>query len=87
MPILSTTELGHSFGAEDLFEDVNVKLDARDRVGLVGPNGAGKTTLLLLLAGLLEPSAGQVNLAQDVSVGCSAPGSGAHLCRPGKHNL
>ena len=69
MPILSTIDLGHAFGADDLFEDVNVKLDARDRVGLVGPNGAGKTTLLLLLAGMLESSEGQVALAQDVSVG------------------
>ena len=69
MPILSTTDLGHSFGADDLFEDVNVKLDARDRVGLVGPNGVGKTTLLLLLARLLEPTEGSINLVQDVSVG------------------
>ena len=69
MPILSTTDLGHSFGADDLFEDVNVKLDARDRVGLVGPNGVGKTTLLLLLARLLESTEGSINLVQDVSVG------------------
>jgi ATP-binding cassette subfamily F protein 3 len=69
MPILSTSDLGHSFGADDLFEDVNVKLDARDRVGLVGPNGSGKTTLLLLLAGQLEPTEGQVDVARDISVG------------------
>jgi ATP-binding cassette subfamily F protein 3 len=69
MPILSTSDLGHSFGADDLFEDINVKLDARDRVGLVGPNGVGKTTLLLLLAGKLEPTEGQVDIARDVSVG------------------
>ena len=69
MPILFTSDLGHSFGADDLFEDVNVKLDARDRVGLVGPNGAGKTTLLLLLADQLEPTVGQVDVARDVSVG------------------
>jgi ATP-binding cassette subfamily F protein 3 len=69
MSILSTSDLGHSFGADDLFEDINVKLDARDRVGLVGPNGAGKTTLLLLLAGQLEPTEGQVDVARDISVG------------------
>ena len=32
--------------------------------GLVGPDGAGKTTLLRMLAGLLSPSAGQINVAQ-----------------------
>ena len=69
MPILSTTDLGHAFGADDLFEEVNVKLDRRDRVGLVGPNGAGKSTLLMLLAGRLEPTEGQLDLVQDISVG------------------
>lgn len=69
MPILTTQDLGHSFGADDLFEAVNIKLDARDRVGLVGPNGVGKTTLLLLLAGMMDPSEGQAALSADVSVG------------------
>jgi ATP-binding cassette subfamily F protein 3 len=61
--------LGHSFGADDLFENVNIKLDARDRVGLVGPNGVGKTTLLLLLAGRLEPSEGEIDRSRDFSIG------------------
>lgn len=69
MPILTATELGHSFGADDLFEDINLRLDARDRVGLVGPNGVGKTTLLLLLAGQLAPTTGQVDRSRDVTIG------------------
>lgn len=69
MPILTATELGHAFGADDLFEDINLKLEARDRVGLVGPNGVGKTTLLLLLANQLEPTSGQVDCAQDLTIG------------------
>ena len=69
MPILTATELGHSFGADDLFEDINLKLEDRDRVGLVGPNGVGKTTLLLLLAGQLAPTAGRVDRAREVTTG------------------
>lgn len=37
---------------------------AQGVTGLVGPDGAGKTTLLRMLAGLLSPSAGQINVAQ-----------------------
>lgn len=37
---------------------------AQGVTGLVGPDGAGKTTLLRMLAGLLSPSSGQINVAQ-----------------------
>ena len=69
MPILTAAELSHSFGAVDLFEDITLTVDARDRVGLVGPNGSGKTTLLLILAGLLEPTRGQVVRNNDLTLG------------------
>jgi len=69
MPILTTTDLAHSYGAEDIFEGINVQVDRRDRVGLVGPNGSGKTTLLLDLAGILTPTKGQVARQEDLSLG------------------
>ncbi len=69
MPILTAVELGHSFGADDLFEAINLKVDRRDRVGLVGPNGSGKTTLLLDLSGILTPTAGQVHRGSDLTLG------------------
>ena len=69
MIILQANQLAHAFGADDLFEDVSVLLHARERVGLVGPNGVGKTTLLLILAGLLEPTAGSVSRQSDLTLG------------------
>ncbi len=69
MPILTATDLGHSYGADELFSDVNLALEANDRVGLVGPNGVGKTTLLLILAGLLEPTEGVVGRQQELTLG------------------
>lgn len=69
MVILQASQLAHSFGADDLFEDVSVLLHARDRVGLVGPNGVGKTTLLLILAGLLEPTSGGVSREENLTLG------------------
>ena len=41
-------------------DDVSLAFGDGDRVGVVGANGAGKTTLLRVLAGVYEPTAGEV---------------------------
>ena len=69
MTILTATNLGHSYGADDLFSTITLQLARKDRVGLVGPNGIGKTTLLLILAGLLPPRQGSVQRLGDFSLG------------------
>jgi len=46
---------------------VNLRIHAGDRVGLVGHNGAGKTTLLRMLAGVFEPSTGQLQVEGSVT--------------------
>ena len=69
MTILTAANLGHSYGADDLFSNINVQLARKDRVGLVGPNGIGKTTLLLILSGLLPPRQGSVQRLGEFSLG------------------
>jgi ATPase subunit of ABC transporter with duplicated ATPase domains len=49
------------FGAKPLFENVSVKFGDGNRYGLIGANGCGKSTFMKILAGLLEPSSGNVN--------------------------
>jgi ATPase subunit of ABC transporter with duplicated ATPase domains len=49
------------FGAKPLFENVSVKFGEGYRYGLIGANGAGKSTFMKILAGELEPSAGNIS--------------------------
>ena len=42
--------------------DIGLQIDAGERVAVIGPNGAGKSTLLRVVAGLLRPAAGSVEL-------------------------
>jgi lipopolysaccharide transport system ATP-binding protein len=47
--------------------DVNLTINAGERLGIVGRNGAGKSTLLSLLAGLAEPSSGSLDIDGQVT--------------------
>lgn len=61
--ILAATDLHMSFSGRLVLDGFNLELDAGEQCGLMGRSGSGKTTLLLLLAGLLTPTSGTVELA------------------------
>jgi ATP-binding cassette, subfamily F, member 3 len=69
MAILSAENLGLSFGAFDLFRGISVSVANDSKIGLIGPNGIGKTSLLLILAGINQPTEGQVHLARGKRIG------------------
>src|SRR5262245_18185869 len=52
-----------------LFQNLNLVIGDGDRLGLVADNGAGKTTLLKCLAGILEPTAGEVIRSRGLRIG------------------
>lgn len=47
---------------KNVLNGLNLHLDAGERISLMGPNGSGKSTLALVLCGLLEPTAGLVQI-------------------------
>jgi drug efflux transport system ATP-binding protein len=57
--------LGKSFGGFEAVKDVDLEVRYGEVYGLLGANGAGKTTTIKMLCGLLEPSAGLVELAGE----------------------
>jgi ABC-2 type transport system ATP-binding protein len=59
---IETTGLTRRFGKITAVEELNLKVHSGSLFGLIGPNGAGKTTTLRMLAGLLEPSSGEITL-------------------------
>ncbi|WP_163556197.1 ribosomal protection-like ABC-F family protein [Helicobacter suis] len=67
--MLQTINLGMRYATKKLFENVNLKLDAHKRYGLIGANGAGKSTFLKILAGEIEPSSGEVVLDAGLKSG------------------
>jgi multiple sugar transport system ATP-binding protein len=57
---LEVRGLGKAFGARRVLEDVTFRAGPSEIVGVTGPSGAGKSTLCRIIAGLEEPSAGEV---------------------------
>ncbi|MDB5072056.1 MAG: ATP-binding protein [Candidatus Eremiobacteraeota bacterium] len=50
-----------------VLEDVSVRIEHGEKVGIIGPNGSGKSTLLKIIAGVLVPSRGRVSVDGSLS--------------------
>ena len=66
--LVTLSDVGKSFGAERIFEHINVNINDNDRIALIGPNGAGKTTLLNLIASG-EADEGETGRREDIRIG------------------
>jgi ABC-2 type transport system ATP-binding protein len=69
VPAIRVRHLWHRFGKLDVLRDVSFEVGHGEIFGFIGPNGAGKTTTIRIMATLLEPLSGRVEVdGFDVSV-------------------
>lgn len=61
-PVFHADDLTRQFGRKTAIRGLSLGVEAGRILALLGPNGAGKTTLLRLALGLLEPSAGRIQV-------------------------
>lgn len=66
---LQVVDLSMKFDDQEIFKKLNFSLETGSMTALLGPNGAGKTTLVRTLMGMLSPSHGYFELADNVKVG------------------
>ncbi len=67
--MISIEGLTVEFGGTPLFDNITYVINKKDRIALVGKNGAGKSTMLKIIAGIQQPSEGQVNAPREVTIG------------------
>lgn len=67
--MVSIENITVEFGGFTLLDRISFVLNKNERVALVGKNGAGKSTLLKIMAGLQQPTHGNISYPREVSVG------------------
>jgi ATP-binding cassette, subfamily F, member 3 len=65
--VLEIAGVSKTYGTLKVYENFSINLERGWKVALVGENGAGKSTLLKLMAGAIQPDAGEVKLGANVS--------------------
>ena len=68
-PVLQLDRVDAGYDGRVVLRGVNLRVDMEDRIALLGANGNGKSTLAKLLAGRLEPLAGEVRRNAKLRVG------------------
>ncbi len=68
MSLLQAKNLHHSFGDQALLDNVNLTLEAGERVCLVGRNGSGKSTLLKIIASGIKADEGEIIHAAELRI-------------------
>ncbi len=60
--------LSAGYGERTVLSRVSLNVNRGDKIAIVGPNGAGKSTLLKTIAGMVQPSAGNIEIGHNVEI-------------------
>jgi ATP-binding cassette subfamily F protein 3 len=67
--MISITNLSYLIGGRALYENANMFIKPKDKIGLIGLNGRGKSTLLKLIDGEYKPDTGSISKSNDCTIG------------------
>jgi ATP-binding cassette, subfamily F, member 3 len=67
--MISITNLSYFIGGRALYENANMFIKPKDKIGLIGLNGRGKSTLLKLINGDYKPDGGSISKSNDCTIG------------------
>jgi len=67
--MIQLTNISKNFTTQELFKNLNLKLNAGNRLGLVGRNGSGKSTLFKIITGEEHPDSGDVIIPKNYKIG------------------
>ena len=66
--MIKANNLSKSFNGNRIFSGINFNLEKSRVLGVVGNNGSGKTTLLKIVAGIMNPDTGEMNLKENIKL-------------------
>lgn len=87
MILLQVNKIARHFGADILFDNIQMEISSGSRVALVGRNGAGKSTLLKIIAGIDPPDEGTISKNKNISLGYLAQNTGLTSTRTVWHEM
>ncbi len=67
--MIQLTNLSKSFGGQTLFNDLNLKMNANQKIGLIGRNGSGKSTLFKIILDEESHDSGDVSIPKNYKIG------------------
>ncbi len=67
--IVRFENVAKSYGAKDVFKNLDFEIRGKEKVWLFGPNGAGKTTLVKLIMGEEQQDAGDITIGDNLKIG------------------
>lgn len=86
MNAIKTVGLSKTYGKKRAVDNLSFTLKQGEIYGFVGSNGAGKSTVMKMLAGLILPTSGEIEiLGEPMKLGCTSRRLGALIENPGIH--